>query len=153
MPREYKDDKSLLLEVLAKIEVQTLKTDGCHLWQSTVNNKNYGLIRFRGKRYLVTRILAHKHLGLDLNDRRTYVLHKCDNPNCVRLDHLFLGTQSDNIKDSVEKKRHTNASITHCPKGHEYTPMNTITNLSANGNIMRGCRLCDSTRIKSWGYK
>jgi len=31
--------------------------------------------------------------------------HHCDNPACCRPDHLFLGTQSDNIKDSVNKKR------------------------------------------------
>jgi hypothetical protein len=33
------------------------------------------------------------------------VLHKCDNPECVRVDHLFLGTISDNIKDAIKKGR------------------------------------------------
>lgn len=34
-----------------------------------------------------------------------YVLHRCDNKACVRPDHLFLGTQADNMKDRDQKGR------------------------------------------------
>lgn len=41
-----------------------------------------------------------------------HVLHKCDNPKCVRPDHLFLGTPKDNVQDMMLKGRNGNAKFT-----------------------------------------
>lgn len=35
------------------------------------------------------------------------VLHRCDNPPCVRPEHLFLGTRADNVIDMIGKRRHS----------------------------------------------
>ena len=38
------------------------------------------------------------------------VLHKCDNPKCVNINHLFLGDSNDNIQDCIKKDRRVNVS-------------------------------------------
>lgn len=67
------------------------------------------------------------------------ICHRCDNPPCVRPDHLFLGTQKDNIRDMDAKGRGRRmAKRTHCPKGHPYDEANTA--LRKDG--AQACRAC-----------
>ena len=51
------------------------------------------------------------------------VLHRCDNPVCVRPSHLFEGTQQDNIQDCIDKGRFHGGKIyaTVCKRGHDLT--------------------------------
>ena len=79
------------------------KTASCWLWRGGTNGVGYGMI-LKGR----SKVLAHRvswemeHGSLDPKAR---VLHRCDNPACVRPDHLFLGTMKDNMQDMLKKGR------------------------------------------------
>ncbi len=81
------------------------KTDMCWLWKGYLTRKNgYGKISFNKKDQVAHRVSWQLKNG-DIPTGMS-VLHKCDNPPCVNPDHLFLGTQRDNVLDMVRKKRH-----------------------------------------------
>ena len=71
--------------------------------------QRYRTVRWQGRYTMGHRLaycLAH---GLTLADIAGKVVrHKCDNPKCERGDHLEIGSQSDNIRDAVERGRHVN---------------------------------------------
>lgn len=84
-------------------------TSGCWLWSGNVNSNGYGVIgvgsRTDGSRgNELTHRLSYK-LNTGEIPVRKMVCHRCDNPSCVNPDHLFLGTQSDNMKDCKSKGR------------------------------------------------
>lgn len=68
------------------------------------------------------------------------VCHHCDNSRCIRLDHLYLGTQRDNMQDRLRRDRNPNTLKTHCPRGHEYTPENTTRGKGSQGRKCKECR-------------
>lgn len=75
----------------------------CWKWTGKLASNGYGLFVVRGDSYLAHRVAYFIATG-GLEDEKQ-VCHRCDNPGCVNPEHLFLGTQSDNVKDMLNKGR------------------------------------------------
>lgn len=79
--------------------------NNCWNWQGALNHGGYG--KFSMKTY--KNISAHRASYIIFKGKiadNLYVCHTCDNPKCVNPDHLWLGTNKDNQRDSIKKGRH-----------------------------------------------
>jgi len=112
--------------------------DPCVVWLGACNSEGYGHFFRDGQYPYVHRAVWEAVYGLIPDG--LCVLHHCDNPPCYNLEHLFLGTKGDNIRDAITKGRWTpwQCDKTHCKRGHEYTRENTA--VSTRGT--RRCRAC-----------
>ena len=79
------------------------KTPNCWIWIANKNKKGYGRIWEGGRNFFSHRMSWWLAFGDIEGDLR--VLHKCDNPSCVRPSHLYLGTHADNGADKARKGR------------------------------------------------
>ena len=84
---------------------QVRKTYSCWNWTGHSMDGRYGVIYYDGRQRPAHRY-AWEREHEEAIPSGIFVLHRCDNPRCVRIDHLFLGTQSDNMKDMHIKGRH-----------------------------------------------
>ena len=81
---------------------------GCWLWVGTTNNDGYGYVHLprtsRGKRSVLAHRIAWERVNGPI-PKGPKVCHRRDQPSCVNPDHLFLGTQRDNLRDMYDKGR------------------------------------------------
>lgn len=100
--RARKDDTSRFWE-------KVFKTEGCWLWTGSREEHGYGVFHVGAH----STVIAHRY-GWELVNgpipkregaEELCVCHHCDTPSCVRPDHLFLGTDKDNMRDMVSKGR------------------------------------------------
>lgn len=118
-------------------------TESCWLWTGATTPFGHGTIWLgssgegRGYAHRVSWELAHGPIPVDV-----CVLHHCDTPACVRPEHLFLGTQADNMRDMASKGRSQRwcADLTHCKRGHPFDAANTFVKTSGS----RECRTCSN---------
>lgn len=82
-----------------------LTNNGCIEWVKAVTKSGYGLINIRSRGGLLSVHRLSYEVYVGNIPAGLYILHTCDNPKCINPNHLFLGTQLDNIKDMISKNR------------------------------------------------
>ena len=116
---------------------------GCWNWTGALSPKGYGHMRYLGRHEGVHRISAHCYLNFDLKST-LHVLHRCDNPACFNPKHLFIGTNLDNVRDCIAKKRRSEHKLTRCAQGHPYEVDNIL--FIGGEKQHRRCRTCAKER-------
>lgn len=89
-----------------KIEDSSVKIpeSGCWIWMKSLNHRGYGKTGLgRGTNISAHRASYEEKYGPIPNGMMA--LHCCDVPSCVNPDHIFLGSQQDNMTDKVAKMR------------------------------------------------
>lgn len=77
--------------------------DNCHICTSHPLRGGYPVISRNNKRQSISRYLYTLSYGVIPDG--LVIRHKCDNPLCINIEHLELGTQRDNIQDCIIRKR------------------------------------------------
>lgn len=119
MPHQYSP------EFLRRFNRRIDRSGTCWIWTGAKRAEGYGKINFNRVELRTHRVayeIAHGAIPEGL-----HVCHHCDNPSCVRPDHLFVGTSADNTRDRVSKGR---SSAPHNPamgarNGHYTKPSQT----------------------------
>lgn len=77
--------------------------DGCRVWTAAHDRDGYGLLKVDGRMARITRLVWERANGPIADG--LIVMHSCDNPPCIRLEHLSIGTHQDNARDALTKVR------------------------------------------------
>jgi hypothetical protein len=115
----------------------------CWNWTGAISAGKYGSIYYQGrmqKAHRVTWLVERGPIpdGMDLD-------HLCRNTRCCNPVHLEPVTRAENLRRSPNMDRHSHR--THCKRGHEFTPENTMIRKKMG---WRSCRTCMRQHIRNW---
>jgi hypothetical protein len=137
----------------------------CWEWKSFIHPSGYGWVNFKGRMRQAHRVvyeLVNGPIPEGEGFHGTCVCHKCDNPKCIRPDHLFLGSHSDNMRDKKVKGR----SVALKGESHGNSKLTAeqvveIRRLRAEGLTLRAIagrfgvsdvQVCNIVRGKNWSH-
>ena len=86
-----------------RFEEKINKTKNCWLWTGGKVTGGYGSFKIDGEKILAHRFSYLQYVGAIPDGMN--VCHSCDVPACVNPDHLWIGTQQDNVDDMINKGR------------------------------------------------
>lgn len=126
-----------------------IDSNDCSVWQGLASfsgakgqmpyaHISYKWKQYRGHRLVYELVYGEIPAGI-------VVCHTCDNSLCLNPNHLFLGTQKDNMRDASKKKRFFNQTKTHCPRSHPLSGDNLYVTSSGS----RHCKICRYNATKS----
>lgn len=109
------------------IRLTRIDENGCLIWVGHTTRDGYPRVTYKGRSRFVHRLgwtMARGPIPTGM-----VLCHSCDNPSCVNIDHLRVGTQNDNVQDMVSKGRHyrIHKTLGVCRRGHAMTDENTYT--------------------------
>lgn len=142
---KHVSDAELIERIKSRVKISDT---GCWEYQGPDNGLGYRQASLNGKRRMVHRAMYELTYSMTIHPKLV-VCHTCDNPACCNPDHLWIGTEKQNMGDAADKQRWSRQRKTHCVKGHEFTPENT------SYKVQRGrpCRICkECARIKGRLY-
>lgn len=140
--------QSVATSVLARIAERSVRIGDCLVWTGAMTTDGYGRLKVNGRMERTHRAAWVAHHG-PIPSETPLVLHRCDNPPCSEISHLFLGTTQDNVTDKMEKGRHRNGleGQTHCRHGHSYAEVGVY--LSKTSRTCRACALARAAAARA----
>ena len=85
-------------------KVNVTSPSGCWLWKGAKDCEGYGFIKRKDGVQLRAHRMSYEFYQGPIPDNYQ-ICHHCDNPSCVNPNHLFAGTNSDNMRDCIRKNR------------------------------------------------
>jgi hypothetical protein len=139
--------------VIADLAENSALTDGdCVEWTADLTNAGYGRFTWKSPEGMIRgahRVAYHVLVAPVPVDK--VIDHLCRNRKCIRLDHLDVVQQRENVMRSPIAPAAINAAKTHCPQGHEYSPENTyVYTFKTKKTTTRICRACASAHHRRY---
>lgn len=109
------------------------RVDGCWEWVAGKTGGGYGFIHIDGRPKLAHRVMYELHVGPI--PQALQIDHLCRNRACVNPDHLDPVSSAENTRRGLAAR----GPITHCKRGHEFTPENTGRHSKTGARVCRKC--------------
>lgn len=122
-------------------EKTIIASNGCWEWTGGKTERGYAILDIKNPHWPESAVLLHRvayEVCVEAIPDGLCVLHRCDNPSCIRPDHLFLGTNSDNSNDKVSKGRQASGQVVR--KDHEHLVGEGVKNSKLTAELVREIR-------------